>query len=191
MNKGFRHIFWGLLFLLIDIRIELFDIIPDFIGYIFIVNGLSTLSLSEERFAKVRPFAIALIFLSIPSLLGVWEVDLMENHISIFAMLFQLITGIIQLLMMYFIFDATFHLATKYDDETWAEATKSRWKIYMVIHILILTMNGFMFNVAFEVLQVIFIVLVIAALIVDIVIIVFMKGTERRSEKWDGNIEGE
>ena len=67
---GFIRIFWGLLFVVLDIRINSIDLIlPDFIGYILIVRGLSLLAPEHQWFQRARLFAIIMVFVSIPSLI--------------------------------------------------------------------------------------------------------------------------
>lgn len=69
---GFIRIFWGLLFVVLDIRINSIDLIlPDFIGYILIANGLSLLAPQDRWFRRARLFAIIMAFVSIPSLIEI------------------------------------------------------------------------------------------------------------------------
>jgi hypothetical protein len=69
-REGFMKIFWGLLFVVLDIRIDSIDfILPDFIGYILIVKGLSLLAPEHRGFRKARVFALIMIFVSIPSII--------------------------------------------------------------------------------------------------------------------------
>lgn len=71
VEKSFKKIFWGYLFLLINLRIMGFDILPDFIGYIIILFGVRELSTQNEYFAKAVNMNYILIFLS---LFGIYEV---------------------------------------------------------------------------------------------------------------------
>lgn len=68
-REAFIKIFWGLLFVVLDIRISSIDILPDFIGYILIVKGLTLLAPEHRGFRKARVLAIIMIFVSIPSLI--------------------------------------------------------------------------------------------------------------------------
>jgi len=69
-REAFIRIFWGLLFVALDIRISSIDLIlPDFIGYILIVKGLNSLAPEHRGFRRARVFAVIMIFLSIPSLI--------------------------------------------------------------------------------------------------------------------------
>lgn len=63
--KGFKQIVIGLVFLFLNFNINGFDIIPDFVGYIFIWVGLASLSEYHQEFRKAKIFAIILFFLSL------------------------------------------------------------------------------------------------------------------------------
>lgn len=72
MNVGFNRIFWGLLFVVLDIRISSVDLVlPDFVGYILIVSGLSRLAPHHQWFRTARILAIILIFVSLTTLVGI------------------------------------------------------------------------------------------------------------------------
>lgn len=78
MNVGFIRIFWGLLFVVLDIRINSVDLIlPDFVGYILIVSGLSLLVPHDKWFRTARLVAVVLIFVSLTTLVEV-KVDSKE-----------------------------------------------------------------------------------------------------------------
>jgi hypothetical protein len=69
---AFIRIFWGLLFVVLDIRINSIDLIlPDFIGYILVVTGLNFLAPQDRWFRRARVFAIIMTFVSITSLIEI------------------------------------------------------------------------------------------------------------------------
>jgi hypothetical protein len=69
MNVGFTRIFWGLLFVVLDIRISSVDLVlPDFVGYILIASGLTSLAPHHQWFRTARILAIVLIFVSLTTL---------------------------------------------------------------------------------------------------------------------------
>lgn len=59
-----NNIFYGMLFVFLDFNIQFgtttVGLIPDFIGYILIVQGLAELTAGDDRFARVRPTAIGM-----------------------------------------------------------------------------------------------------------------------------------
>ena len=58
-----RNIFVGLLFIFLDFNLDFgttrVGLIPDFIGYIMVFQGLKELIFLSEHFAKAKPFAMA------------------------------------------------------------------------------------------------------------------------------------
>ena len=69
VRDGFNKIFWGMLFVILDIRISGVDLIlPDFIGFILIAIALKRMAPVHERFHRALPFAFALILLSLGDL---------------------------------------------------------------------------------------------------------------------------
>lgn len=72
MKVGFNRIFWGLLFVLFDIRINSIDLfLPDFVGYILIASGLGLLAPHDKWFRRARVLAIIMIFFSLTNLVEV------------------------------------------------------------------------------------------------------------------------
>lgn len=68
-RNGFISIVWGLLFVVLDIRIGSIDfILPDFIGYLLIFKGLTLLASEHPAFRKARVFAVIMLFVSIANL---------------------------------------------------------------------------------------------------------------------------
>ncbi|HEX7150303.1 MAG TPA: hypothetical protein VF618_02360 [Thermoanaerobaculia bacterium] len=68
-REGFNSVFWGLLFVVVDIRLGAFDLIlPDFIGYGLIFQGLGLLAAEHRGFRTARVLAAVMIFVSLTSL---------------------------------------------------------------------------------------------------------------------------
>lgn len=72
MRVGFNRIFWGLLFVVLDVRIYSIDLfLPDFVGYILIASGLGLLASHNKWFRRARVIAIIMIFFSLTNLVEV------------------------------------------------------------------------------------------------------------------------
>jgi hypothetical protein len=72
MRVGFTRIFWGLLFVVLDIRINSIDLIlPDFVGYTLIASGLVLLAPYDKWFRRARALAFIMIFFSLTGLVEV------------------------------------------------------------------------------------------------------------------------
>jgi len=108
-ERGFRRIFWGLVFVVLDFRIDDFDLLPDFIGFAIIASGLGLLVPLSLRFHTARIMAMFLVVFSLATLIrftggtgsgtpfgGWFYFQLIVDVIDI-TMIWQLCSGIIDL----------------------------------------------------------------------------------------------
>jgi len=63
-STGINKIFTGAIFIFLSFRFNGFDVIPDFIGYLFILSGLNMLTEYSRLFQKAKIFALISLFLS-------------------------------------------------------------------------------------------------------------------------------
>jgi predicted MFS family arabinose efflux permease len=54
MFTRFGQIFWGLLLVILDLRFNSFDVLPDFIGYILVAVGCGGLVVLSRRFSTAQ-----------------------------------------------------------------------------------------------------------------------------------------
>jgi hypothetical protein len=67
MRAAFMQLFWGLLIIAVDVKFEGFDaILPDPIGYVFMISALRYLSRIGSDFSKAMPYAVLAGIVSIP-----------------------------------------------------------------------------------------------------------------------------
>ena len=64
VRSGFDKLFWGFLFVMIDFRIQGFDIIPDVIGYILFAVGFHMLAVNSTFFKKAENFNYIMVIVS-------------------------------------------------------------------------------------------------------------------------------
>lgn len=79
-----RNIFIGLLWVFLDFNLDLgtirIGLIPDFVGYIFIIKGLEEMASQSTFFSKTKPFATGmLVFTSILYALDLFGLALVYN----------------------------------------------------------------------------------------------------------------
>lgn len=100
-----RNIFVGLLLVFLDFNLDIgitrVGLIPDFIGYILIYQGLGEISLLSGWFAKVRPFALGMsIYTALTyagDLLGMWA----QQNIWFISVLLGLVSVGVSLYISY------------------------------------------------------------------------------------------
>ncbi len=67
MRNGFKKLFIGFLFVFLKFHI-IVDLLPDFIGYILIYNGIKQLAtLSSQSYDKLKVLTIVLAVVSVPN----------------------------------------------------------------------------------------------------------------------------
>jgi hypothetical protein len=67
-KSGFDKLFWGFFFIMIDFKLNGFDIFPDIIGYILFAIGFGILATNSIYFERARNYNIPMIILSIFSI---------------------------------------------------------------------------------------------------------------------------
>ena len=63
VSARFGQIFWGLFFVLVDVRFNGFDVLPDLIGYILVALGCGGLAHISKHFVTARALSGVLSFL--------------------------------------------------------------------------------------------------------------------------------
>ena len=57
-----HSLFWGFVIMLFDINISLgqgtIGLLPDFVGYLFLINGFNLMAQEGQRFIKTKPYAV-------------------------------------------------------------------------------------------------------------------------------------
>lgn len=134
---AFGKLFWGFLLVLLDFRINGFDILIDFLGYALILAGLSELATRNEHFARARPFAIVLLALSV---LDVWQEPPTSSGTNVdvglfgsigLAILFSLAVFAVNLALVYNICRGIAQLATAAGKHQLAITAMNRWALYL------------------------------------------------------------
>lgn len=132
---NFKKIFWGLLFLLINFRIQGIDIVPDFIGYIFIYMGLRDLAEHDQNFYEGKKFALPLIILSIFSIYKPQNPSYQINF-NVFSFILGIAILILNLKTIYHICMGISSLAINIGDTELQTTAENRWKYYLTVQII-------------------------------------------------------
>lgn len=101
-GSGFRRLFWGFIFTMIDFNLNGFDVLPDIIGYIFIFLGLIILTHRDERFETARNLCIVILVISALEIIapgkqefsGLWILIGIIRIIIDFIMVYNICEGI-------------------------------------------------------------------------------------------------
>lgn len=154
--SGLKLAFWGLLFTVVNIRIQGFDIVPDVVGYIMVIIGLGRIEIYEERFSAAKKMAYVLAALSLVNIVqipannmqsepaaGVFQTsaDSINFSAGIFGGIAWLATVMMiagMLATLYFFYQMCMgmkNLLTRVGDDTMARICDDRWKLIMASEI--------------------------------------------------------
>lgn len=151
MKTAYTRIGWGLLLTMIDFRINNLDLLPDAIGYLLVLVGLSRMKEGLRYFKIARWSAIVLLLLSLVQLTGLEStVSLTSGEKPGFRTLaITSITVAIELAMLYGICRGIRSSATNRRKLALAESAKNGWAILFVFGAISLFALPFQLNYPF------------------------------------------
>lgn len=142
IKVGFRRMFWGVLFIVLDFNINQFDIIPDIVGALLIVDGLRRLSAFDPHFARARRFAIVLIGTSLLDFISFPQTIYLFNTIQILFHPLTALIGLIEyvctLLLLWDVSEGMLALANATDNVRIIRRVTQLRKSYVLVGCIIL-----------------------------------------------------
>jgi hypothetical protein len=124
MKTSFSFIFWGLIFIVINISINRFDLLPDGVGYVLIAVGC-------RRLAKLSPcFTTAQILSWVLAVL--WLVDFIDMPRDA-AVIYGLATTVVRCIMMWMLLGGIMHFAMNCARIDLAQRASNRRMAYVVL----------------------------------------------------------
>ena len=156
-RRGFLFLMWGFLFVLFDLHIQTVNLLPDFIGYILCIIGLSDLRQTSDFFNRAYYWSFVLLILSLPKVLGVnFSVTTTNPGMTLsrapmlagiagLAMLLFIVNFVLQLLWVFWILQGIKELASQRGNFALEDAADFRWKLYAasVVYNLIVMLVAF------------------------------------------------
>ncbi len=134
-----RKIFIGMLFVFLDFTLTLnasrIELIPDFIGYIFMVKGLMELADESFWFGKVRPYAIGMAIYS--GVLYVFDLFGITDTSGVFSWVLGLISTGISLYISYGIAMGVQNIESMQDRNLDGDELMAKWKLYAMLSAII------------------------------------------------------
>lgn len=174
-ESGFRKLFWGFLFILLDFRINGFDILPNIVGYIFFAVGLSILAEKSFYFIRARNFNIPMIILSFFS---IYQKPAQGNGIQLgtlglLSIPLAIASMVLSILVVYNIFKGIKEMAENQGQmEIYSEAG-TRWNQFLLLQVAVVLVFVLIF---IPVLAIVYIIaLYILSIVVTTQIMLFMK----------------
>jgi hypothetical protein len=191
MQQAFTKLFWGFLFILIEVHFLVIDILPDPVGYYLIYRGLAHLEdmIGEKNYSK--HIAVSLVFISIPTIF----VDQTKAIQTGFAMqltgwsIYETLLSLAQLILTFYVFKILIKVAQYIGDRGLQATTDKIFRVYMIIMVTITFVEPFFMNMYGDVHDGNIIIAAITSLILDITFLVLLRKFRKSEVKTDGSLE--
>ena len=106
LSKAVGLVAWGYIFIYFNINLGPLDILPNFVGYIFILNSLETLAIEEKSTILLKPIVYILI---------VWEIlKLLNGFVALTpsGYIYSILNTIVIVVSLYYNFQLFTNLAS-------------------------------------------------------------------------------
>lgn len=146
MRSAWYRILWGLLFVLIDLKVEMVDMLPDMLGYLLIASGLWRLQRLNGYFRLGHLSAWLLLVWSAASLFWFPEVAMDSVHMQSVKNLFILLPAV--LLHTALIYSICRGIQAHYTGTESELDRKARFRLHLFMagQLLLLILYPFMLN---------------------------------------------
>ena len=169
MKNGFQQLIIGFVFVYFNIFLVV-DILPNFLGYIFIFNGIKQLAISTSLpFQHLRSICILMVIASVPHFFPI-ESTTVVSWLSYYAY----IMVILKLIFMYMLFQFLIEI-TSISNESYpqmATAKIKRW--YLSILTLSAFIEPFLINMLVDVQVKMGLVILICNIIIEFCFLIYL-----------------
>ena len=179
MENGLRKLYWGFFFIMLSFRIQGFDILPDFVGYVLFALGFSELSEKSEHFRVAAKFNKPMIILSLFSIYQ-WPIRVQVNNsamVFLFGILLAIALFALNLYIVFNLFMGIHDMVSEKGNSDLAVEAEERWNHYKVLQFA--TIGAVI--IAF--IPVVNIIYIIGILIASLVILIKIMGFIKRCEE--------
>ncbi|WP_391204850.1 hypothetical protein [Psychrobacillus sp. L4] len=176
MRDGFKQLIIGFLFVLIKIHIVV-DLLPDFLGYIFIYNGIKQIAtLSSQSYEKLKILSIILVIASIPNFFLNDQVIQQSGWFSYYPIFLSLL----KVILVYFLFDLLRSVAKLLPSNDALQATNRMYTWYLTIVLGSLFVQSLLMNFPINIAFSAMIFIVISVLVIEISFLVYLRNMQKR-----------
>jgi hypothetical protein len=123
MYRRFGQIYWGLLLVILDFKVNDIDLLPDFIGYILVATGARGLLEVSDRFRIVRNLSWCLAIISVANSLLFGDRSLV----------WELVAAALDCAMMWFLLGGVIDISSARDRLDLAEQASHRRIAYLTL----------------------------------------------------------
>ncbi|SHE80325.1 MULTISPECIES: hypothetical protein [Caloramator] len=153
MNKGaYKYLFWGMMYIFLNIHIGYLNILPNFVGYIFILYSLNLLSGEIEILNKAKLPTIVLIPIGIKDILEQnYLYKLLETQYSIIILKF--LNSLEVVLFLYVLYILCQGISSVLRDRGLLKIEKSinnAFRTFFIFSVLVIFFDPFSLNLPLE-----------------------------------------
>ncbi|GIO25882.1 hypothetical protein [Ornithinibacillus bavariensis] len=174
MKSSFTKIFWGFIFVFLELHIMVIDILPDPLGYYLIYSGITALAKKYFIGKKASTWSIVLIIFSIPSIFISQSSLHMTTQIPSFWSIYYTVLSILKLILIFYVFQLLVAISEQVAKKELYMWTKKFFGIYMTTMIAIYLVESFGMNMVSDIVVVMGIFIILAVLIIEIMFLVLI-----------------
>ncbi|RPF50611.1 hypothetical protein [Aquisalibacillus elongatus] len=141
MRKSILLIFWGLIIVFFDFRINSFDLLMNPLGYILVASGLNDFSQNYQPAKTAKAFTYILVVVSIPQII-IDDATVISEYWNFYSSA----VSILNIVLAYFIFLLLIELAQAYNQTELESRSKNTMKGYLITMILVTFVSTFAIN---------------------------------------------
>lgn len=133
-----RNIFIGFILVFLDFNLTLgnskIGLIPDFIGYIVMINGLVELAEESPYFIKIKPYVTGMVIYS--GILYVLDLLGAAASLGAFTYVLAILSTVISLYISYNIVMGVIEMERNYNTDLNGDSLKSAWNLLALFEVL-------------------------------------------------------
>lgn len=184
MRQGFQQLIIGFLFVFLKIQV-IVDILPDFIGYIFIYNGIKQIAtLSSQSYDILKILCIVLAIISVPNF---FLNDQMIQQIE-WLKYYPSLLNLIKIVLVYYLFDLLQVVVKLLPTKQALYRTNRMFSWYMVVTLSASLIQSFLMNIPMNISIQLMIIVIVASFIIEISFLVYLRNIQKQFPK-DSMIE--
>lgn len=179
MRQGFQQLIIGFLFVFLKIQVVV-DILPDFIGYIFIYNGIKQIAtLSNQSYDKLKILCIVLTIISVPNF---FLNDQMIQQMELFKY-YPSLLSLVKIVLVYYLFGLLQVVAKMLPTEEAFDRTNRMFSWYMIVTLSTSLTQSFLMNISMDISIPLMIIVMVASFIIEIAFLVYLRNIQKKFSK--------
>lgn len=152
-ESGYNKLFWGIIFIIFNINIGPINIMPNFIGYLFILSGINILIHQNEYYERAKVPAVILAITTIRDLINFSDNNILSpklQGINLWLSLLGAVETLLHLYIIYVICKGIYQLAEERGFDFLRDSASGRYYSYIFISTIILFYTPFSLNMQQE-----------------------------------------